>query len=298
MRQAASKARLRRVVWAFSILIPLALPALAQPQRASSSVVTVKFQSKLVEKLLPYNVVLPPGYSNPENSNVTYPVLYLLHGLSGHYSDWAARTKLTEYASSYQILIVTPEGNDGWYTDSVTKPEDKYETYIVQELIPDVQRRFRVSNARQARAIAGLSMGGFGALKLAVKHPELFAFAGSMSGALEAATWREDDVKSFPSLFGSLQSVFGDAKSSARADNDIFKLYENLSEDRLRTLPFLYLDCGTEDPFLTANQKFSALLLRKKIPHELRTLPGKHGWVYWDQQVIEVLRTAARNLSR
>ena len=154
---------------------------------------TVQLQSRLIGKALPYNVILPRDYQTSPRSR--YPVLYLLHGFSGHYSDWVTRTNLADYAADYRMIVVTPEGNDGWYTDSAGRATDKYESYILQELIPDVDRRFRTIQTRYARGIAGLSMGGYGALKFGLKYPDHFAFAGSLSGAVETASWTEDDLK-------------------------------------------------------------------------------------------------------
>src|SRR5690349_25092916 len=90
---------------------------------AAGRVETVKFQSKLVNATLPYNVILPADYD--ASPSTRYPVLYLLHGLDGHYSDWVSRTNLADYASAYSLIVVTPEGNDGWYTDSATVATDK-----------------------------------------------------------------------------------------------------------------------------------------------------------------------------
>jgi putative tributyrin esterase len=278
----------------FVWILFLALPVSAQQPALTTDVVTIKFQSGLVKKDLPYNIVLPPGYA--EKRRLRYPVLYLLHGLAGHYSDWTSRTKLRQYAAEYRLVIVTPEGNDGWYTDSVSTPTDKYETYIFQELIPDVQRRFRVYDTRAGRAVAGLSMGGYGALKFALKHPDVFSFAGSMSGALDAASWTATDLENLQSIFRSLEPVFGEAGNSTRLNNDLHRLYSELTTEQATSLPFLYLDCGTEDPFLSSTRNFSELLLSKKIPHEVRLLPGSHGWTYWNQQVGEVLRLAAKRL--
>src|ERR1044072_363643 len=150
---------------------------------ASKRLLTIQFPSKLVGQTLPYVVVLRVNYDQPSAKSDRYPVLYLLHGLGGHYDNWTTRTKLAAYAAQYSMIIVTPEGNNSWYTDSATVPTEKYETYIVDELIPDVQRRYRTIETRAGRSIAGLSMGGYGALKFGVKHPELFAFAGSLRGA-------------------------------------------------------------------------------------------------------------------
>ena len=89
---------------------------------------TVQFQSKFIGQTLPYIVVLPVNYDQPAAKAERYPVLYLLHGLTGHYDNWTTRTKLSEYAANYSMIIVTPEGNNSWYTDSATVPSDKYET--------------------------------------------------------------------------------------------------------------------------------------------------------------------------
>jgi S-formylglutathione hydrolase FrmB len=269
-----------------------------QAKQTDSHLHTIQFESKLVGKTLPYIVVLPTDYDQPAAKDKHYPVLYLLHGLTGHYDNWITRTKLSEYAAQYSLIIVTPEGNDGWYTDSATVPTDKYETYIFEELIPDVQRRYRTVETREGRAIAGLSMGGYGALKLGVKHPEMFAFVGSLSGALGAATVTESDLHGLQSIWRTLALVFGPTDNPMRKANDVPQLYRNLPASSIAGLPYVYFDCGTEDPLLTMNRSFADLLVSRKIPHEYRQLPGSHSWPYWDAQVQEVLRIAARKLQQ
>jgi putative tributyrin esterase len=273
---------------------PSATPA-ASPSGAR--VEAVPFESKLVGKPLPYNVVLPPDYALTAREKTRYPVLYLLHGLGGGAGDWvSARSRLAEYAAGHRLILVVPEGRDGWYTDSATVPADKFETYFVEELLPDVQRRFRTVEARGGRAVAGLSMGGYGALKFALKHPEKFAFAASMSGALAAPSWKpEDPLPEF--VKPSLARVFGPGDSETRKANDIFRLAREMTPERIASLPFIYLDCGTEDFLIRSNQEMGALLVEKKIPHEYRQLPGGHSWPYWDRQVREILRLAAQKLA-
>src|SRR5947209_2541408 len=175
-------------------------------QAQKSSVETVQFQSKLVNATLPYNVVLPPDYRT--SSTTRYPVLYLLHGLTGHYSDWLTKTNVADYAAQYRMVVVMPEGKDGWYADSATVPNDKYESYILKELLPDVEKRYRTIETRFGRGVAGLSMGGYGALKFGLKSPGTFAFAGSLSGALAAPAWTEPDLQSVPAIRNSLLSVY------------------------------------------------------------------------------------------
>ena len=279
---------------------PLSQDSTAQTKARDNNkrVEIVSFESKLVGQTLPYIVVLPLEYDKRSAVSTRYPVLYLLHGLTGHYDNWTTKTKLADYAALYQMIIVTPEGNDGWYTDSALVPKDKYETYFLEELIPDVQRRYRTVETRAGRGIAGLSMGGYGALKFGVKYPDIFAFAGSMSGAPDVASWKESDLKgSFDFIWKTLAPVFGKEGSPARKANDVMALYREWPAERINDLPFVYVDCGTQDHLFSANRAFAEILVSRKIPHEYRQLPGTHGWVYWDAQVQEVLKVASQKLS-
>lgn len=301
------RTRFVRLFFALLLLLP-AVPSQAQTVApaaravtattvAAARVETVRFESKLVGRMLPYNVVLPPLYDAPGSRAVRYPVLYLLHGLSGDSGDWVSdRAHLAAHAAAYRFIIVTPEGRDGWYTDSATVPAEKFETYILEELIPDVERRFRALTTRDARAVAGLSMGGYGALKFGVKYPERFALAASLSGAFDAATWDQNDPNLLAFVKPSIGRAYGALDSPTRAANDLSKLIEALPPERIASLPFLYLDCGTEDFLINSNRALSALLLKRKIPHEFRQLPGRHNWPYWDAQVQEVLKLTARKL--
>jgi putative tributyrin esterase len=255
---------------------------------------TVQFHSNLINATLPYNVVLPPDYRRSKTTR--YPVLYLLHGFGGHYGDWITRTNVADYAAQYRMIIVTPEGNNGWYTDSAGVATDKYETYVLQELIPDVEKRYHTIESRYGRGIAGLSMGGFGALKFGLKSPGTFAFAGSISAAL-ASSWTDDFLKKWSrTLQDSTVTVFGPPGSPTRKANDIFELVRGQSPARIAALPFFYVDCGTEDLTLADNLQLVKLFREQKIPHEYRELPGDHSWQYWDRQVKEVLKLAAEKL--
>lgn len=252
---------------------------------------TVQFKSELIGKVLPYDILLPRDYFK---SNKRYPVLYLLHGLFGHHDDWITRTNLAEYAGNYDLIIVTTEGNDSWYIDSATVASDKYESYILRELIPDVDARYRTIKDRRARGVAGLSMGGYGALKYGLKHPDYFAFAGSLSGALDPAN-RTDEHPGFiwDILRPSITAAFGPPNSPARQANDLHQIARNLTAANIASLPYLYFDCGLEDGFLPTNRDLAEILIAKKIPHQYRQLPGGHNWGYWDRQVREVLKVYA-----
>ena len=278
--------RVTRLLIPAILILGLCAAVLGRPR-----VETVELQSKLVNKTLPYNVILPTDYNT--SSTTRYPVLYLLHGLTGHYSDWVSRTNVADYAAQYRMIIVTPEGNDGWYTDSATVVNDKYETYVLKELIPDVQQRYRTIEARYGRGIAGLSMGGYGSLKFGLKSPSTFVFAASMSGALGVARFTEKETTA--SGWGTSLQLFGPVDSETRKANDLFQIINQLSPARVAALPFFYFDCGTEDSPLIFpyNRELAVLMSEKKIAHEYRELPGDHSWGYWDKQVQEVLRIAA-----
>jgi S-formylglutathione hydrolase FrmB len=286
---------MRKILIALAVFALLPQISSAGQTKTGRRLETVRFMSKLVGTALPYQVILPPDYDRSRTTR--YPVLYLLHGLTGHYSDWITRTNVADYASQYRMIVVTPEGNDSWYTDSAGVPTDKYETYIVQELIPDVQQRYRTIEARYGRAIAGLSMGGYGAFKFALKYPSQFAFAGSTSGAFGVTRYSEKDTGK-GAAWETFLKLFGPVGSQTRKANDLFDLIVELPTARISSLPYFYFDCGTEDSPLifNANRELDELMLREKIPHEFRELPGNHSWAYWDAQVQEVLRIATQKM--
>src|ERR1700733_7457047 len=140
-------------------------------------------KSALMRRSMPYMVALPSDYQATE---LRYPVLYLLHGLFGAFDNWITLTGLAEYAKAYQMIIITPEGGNGWYTDSETVDDENYESYLIRELIREIDAEYRTIKERTGRAVAGLSMGGYGALKFGIKYPEVFAFTASVSGAFDA----------------------------------------------------------------------------------------------------------------
>lgn len=269
------------------LVLLLSLVAYYFYSHRSVRIQTIQFESRLMKRVLPYSVILPPGYDLITERKTRYPVLYLLHGWSGSYSSWLASSALSEYAAAHRLIIVMPEGGNGWYTDSATNESDKYESYLIQELIPEVDSRFRTINMRGGRAVAGYSMGGYGALKLGLKFPEQFVFSGSMSGALDAAARTDDD---------SIMRAFGPPESPTRTSNDLWKLAREYPSTRFSLLPHFYMDCGTEDPWLASNRELAAIFLERRITHEYRQLHGGHGWPYWDRQLRELLKLASESM--
>jgi putative tributyrin esterase len=291
------KKLIRKSFWAVLLLTAALSPAdFAQNSKpavqavkntllSSATVQNLRLNSKLMAREMPYRVVLPANYSS-SNETVFYPVIYLLHGLGGHFDNWTDKTKLTQYAAGYGVIIVTPEGGDGWYTDSGSVPADRYESYIVDELIPEIDKKFHTKTDRANRAIAGLSMGGYGAIKFGVKYPDKFILAGSFSGAV-----RITELPAASKVFISVRNVFGEDDSQTRKDNNIFKILSDLPAERMNSLPFIYVACGTEDSLVfPSNMDLLKLLTEKKVKHEYRQLPGGHNWPFWDGQIQEFLR--------
>jgi S-formylglutathione hydrolase FrmB len=249
---------------------------------------TIDFKSDLLNAKAPFNVILPVGY---EQSVRRYPVLLLLHGLTGHYSDWVLNTNVVMYARKYPLIIVMPEGGNGWYTNGVA-PNDKWEEYIFKEVIPYVNSHYRTLPQTRSWAVAGLSMGGYGAMKFGLKYPGQFAVAASMSGALNAPDWKDSEMVSWAPVKTSLHASLGPEGAPGHTANSLPVLLDQAKG----ALPFLYLDCGTEDGLLGDNRKFADLLQSKKIPHEYRERPGIHDWIEWDSQIQAVLALIAEKM--
>lgn len=254
-----------------------------------------KLSSKLMARHMPYRVLVPDGYEEAKNSSERYSVVYLLHGLTGHYDNWTDKTAVGLYAAEHKIIIVTPEGDNGWYSDSVSTANDKYDSYIIQELIPEIDKKYRTIADREHRVVAGLSMGGYGAIKFGLKYPHLFSLVGSFSGALGAASFNE---KNAGSIGKSIDLIFGPDGSAGRAANDVFAMVRNASPESIKAMPFIYQSCGTEDFLFQNNRDFLALLIEKKIPHEYREHPGGHDWKFWDAQIREFLQVAEMRLKK
>ena len=264
----------------------------APAAKTASEIQEHKLESKLMARAMPYRVIVPASYAAKKDER--FPVIYLLHGLTGHYSNWTDRTKVAEFATGHKFIIVTPEGDNGWYSDSVTVPNDKYESYIVKELIPEIEKNFRVMADRDHRIIAGLSMGGYGSLKFGLKYPEMFSLVGSFSGALGASNFTEKSAGKM--IGGGIDAIFGPEGSEARTGNDIFKMIREVTPEKLKAMPFIYQSCGTEDFLIQNNRDFLALMNEKKVPHEYREHPGVHDWVFWNAHVKEFLDVASRRM--
>jgi S-formylglutathione hydrolase FrmB len=217
-------------------------------------------------------VIKPDSYA----SGKRFPVVYLLHGYSGNYSNWIEKVPgIKEDADRYQVLIVCPDGGFGsWYWNSPVDAAFQYETYVAEELVSLIDRQYKTITGAAGRAITGLSMGGHGALYLALKHPEVYGAAGSMSGGV--------DIRPFPNNWDMAKRLGSYASNKALwEENTVMNLLHLAQPGK----PALIIDCGTADFFFEVNERLHQELLYRNIPHDYITRPGAHNWEYWKNAV-------------
>lgn len=215
-----------------------------------------------------------------------FQVLYLLHGMYGDYSDWQRFTSIEKYAQSHQVAVVMPSVLNSFYQDMVYG--QKFFTYLTEELPKYVQNYFAIARRRENTFVAGLSMGGYGAFYLALKCPEKYAAAASLSGALDVAATVENALKgTLPSAI-RLDSVFADPAHLAGTDKDLFTLAEGIQK-RHEELPKLFMTVGTEDFIYPINQSARKRFAGLNVPVEYREYPGIHDWDFWDTHIKDVL---------
>lgn len=224
----------------------------------------ITFHSPSLGRHVRYTVLLPDPAAGPG----PYPVLYQLHGASDDHTGWLRFSNLARYAATSPFLVVLPDGGLSFWLNY--SAHERYEDFLINDLPAHLARLFHVDQG--PAAIGGLSMGGFGALRLAFKYPDRFRSVWAHSSAL----W---PVSVLAQRFGSppLDPV----------DADIYHWAERASADRLPAIAF---DCGTDDFLIEENRRFHAFLEERGVPHDYREHPGGHTWDYWDQHVREALR--------
>lgn len=241
------------------------------------------FDSAALGRAMKYRVLVPEKY---ETSLQRYPVLYLLHGLGGDYTDWSTRSNVAEYSRTLPLIIVMPDGENQWYTNSADGAA-RFEDYVLTDLQADVVKKFRTINSRYGRAIAGLSMGGYGSLKLALKRPAAFSVAASFSGAFSVTRDGELERLIGRDEVARIQEIFGPAGSQTRRENDVFTLAAALKP---AAAPYIYVDCGIADnSLIAANRELVAAIHRTGAAYEYHEIPGAHSWDYWDRRIREFL---------
>jgi S-formylglutathione hydrolase FrmB len=248
--------------------------------------IDVTFHSAALNRDMPYRAIVPaniPPYQK-------LPVIYLLHGGGGGFRDWSNYSDITGYAERGLILVM-PEGNSSYYTNSADHPQDRYEDYIVHDLIADVEQRFPVAADRSHRAIAGPSMGGFGAVVLALKHPDLFIFAGGLSSALDVPS-RPFSIKRI-GQYRQHSSIFGPWGSQSRRASDPFVLVRSADPAQA---PYLFLACGDQEGLLPTNRRFATMLDAQHFRYEFHIAAGGHDWNQWNRDVPYLMNSAISHL--
>ncbi|RIV17937.1 esterase family protein [Fibrisoma montanum] len=270
--------RLFLTVWLSAQLLSQALGA---------RVDTIDVPSARMNRTLRAAVVLPERYLNARKRDAQpFPVLYLLHGGSGSFRDWLTKPAdtrlLHRLADQYNLIIVTPDGDPvSYYFDSPLVPGSQFETFISQELIAKIDDTYRTVRDRKGRVIAGLSMGGHGAMFIASRHPDLFAAAGSMSGVMNinTATWKVE-----PDFAKSRADNFAKLLGPPAGGDTPYPGYTMVTlADRLKTngLPLIF-DIGVDDFLIETNRDLHRRLLDNETPHEYTERPGAHTWPYWE----------------
>lgn len=256
-------------------------------QVQAAKVDTLDVPSASMNRTLRAAVVLPERYVKAKKRDTTpYPVLYLLHGGTGSFRDWltklADKTLLHRLADQYNLIIVTPDGDPtSYYFDSPLVKTSQFETFISKELIDRIDNTYRTIRDRKGRVIAGLSMGGHGAMFISSRHPDLYSAAGSMSGVMNinTATWKvpADFAKSRSENFAKL---LGPPKEGD-APYPGYTMVTLADQLKKNGLPLIF-DIGVDDFLIVGNRDLHQQLMANKTPHDYTERPGAHTWEYWE----------------
>ncbi len=257
---------------------------------------SLKVKSTLLAKEIEYNIYLPSDY---DNSNRRYPVLCLLHGFGDDETGWSQFGEVSHIADkaiqngeSTPMIIIMPDAAVTWYINSFDG-KTKYEDFFIKELIPYIDATYRTRTQKNYRAVAGLSMGGYGTLIMSTKHPELFAAAAPLS----AGIFTDEEMNNMPDenwneTFGMLfgNNLKGkDRINEAYLKNSILNIIAKGNGEELKKVRY-YIDCGDDDFLIKGNMALHAAMIDKQIPHEFRVRDGVHNWTYWREALPEVMK--------
>lgn len=252
-------------------------------------------KSDILDYNVKYAIYLPADY---ETSNRTYPVVYLLHGYGDDQTGWLQFGEINRYADKAiaegkisPMIIVMPDAKTTFYINSYDGKRN-YEDFFFKEFIPTIEKDYRIKGTKKYRAVAGLSMGGFGTLIYSIKHPEMFSAAAALSAAVRNdedfmaitdARWTEAYAKVFgPNLKGA------ERLNDTWKANSILGLIQGKTADDLNDVRY-WIDCGDDDALSKGNSLLHVALMDKKVPHEFRIRDGAHTWTYWRTGIIDAL---------
>lgn len=234
---------------------------------------TISIYSSVMKKKISCVIIRPDSY---KNTSLNYPVVYLLHGYSGNYSQWISLApQLKNKVDELQLIIVCPDGGfNSWYFDSPVDSTVRYETFVSQEVTGYIDKNYHTLADRKHRAISGLSMGGHGGLYLGIRHQDIYGAAGSISGGV--------DIRPFPNNW-DLKKKLGDSiccKENWERNTDI-----NIAATLKKGDLSLIIDCGTQDFFIQVNRNLHQRLLERNIDHDYIERPGAHNNTYWKNSI-------------
>ncbi|MDR6733643.1 alpha/beta hydrolase family protein [Sphingobacterium sp. 2149] len=238
----------------------------------AAKVDTLSVPSHSMNKGIKTVVILPQNYSK----EINYPVLYLLHGYSGNYSNWIKNSSVGALVDQYGYVVVCPDGGFGsWYWDMPNDKNYQYETFVSKELVEYIDQHYSTIKTRDGRAITGLSMGGHGALSLAIKHQDIYGAAGSTAGGV--------DFRPFPMNWEIKDRIGNYADVPQEWDSRVvINMVPKLVNNKLR----LMIDCGKEDFFYAVNVALHDKLMYHNINHTFVTSEGGHNWEYWSRSIV------------
>jgi len=252
-------------------------------------------KSAILNREVHYSIYLPSDY---HTSDRAYPVTYLLHGYGDSDDGWIQFGEINRLADEGiqtgkmpPMIIVTPDGFTSFYINAADGSMN-YEDFFIKELIPHIEKTYKVKAERKYRGIAGLSMGGYGALMYALKYPNLFV----ASAPLSAAVWTDNDIVNlsdnmYNSLFGSSmgKNLKGkDRLTAAWQANSPMAIIDKKTTAELSTVKY-WIDCGDDDFLTVSNAELHIVLINKKVPHEFRMRDGAHNWTYWRTGIVDAL---------
>ncbi len=244
------------------------------------------FFSKVLDLSTSMVVILPQLNPAQGGRRRKFPTLYLLHGLSDDHTAWQRWTSIERYVEPLGLAVVMPAVHRSFYTDMARGY--RYWTFVSEELPALARSFFPLSDARRDNFVAGLSMGGYGAFKLALSHPDRYAGAASLSGALDIVrVAKGEDEDDGDEWRDEMRGIFGNPNKVAGSANDLFHLARQVA--RLRVRPRLYQCCGTEDSLYADNIRFKEVAESAGLDLTYDEGPGEHEWGYWDRQIQAML---------
>lgn len=256
------------------------------------AIIEVNFISKCLMRTVTFNAIIPVDKFGPQAENAEQKplkTLYLLHGIFGNYTDWVNGTRIQAWAEANDLAVIMPSGENRFYLDD-EKSGELYGEFIGKELVEFTRKLFPLSDKREDTFIAGLSMGGYGAIRNGLKYAENFGCVIGLSAALVHDTWKDADNSALIFTFrrNYYEAVFGEYDKVKGSDKDPKALLLKLKEEG-RPVPKMYLCCGTEDGLVTANRDFRDFLNENGVDLTYVEGPGKHDWVFWDTYIKKVL---------